>query len=94
MLIKKSEEKEDGSQLFRVTVTSIPAAYRAQWRMKEKNGDKFIPVDENNEEYKGTSNSLPHPELVVKHKDWLDIYSFEIEVYNFIGSAKETISGK
>lgn len=62
--------------------------------MKEKNGDKFILVDENNEEYKGMLNFFFYFELVVKYKDWLDIYSFEIEVYNFIGSVKEIILGK
>lgn len=94
MVLVTGPEEEDGGQLFRVTVTSIPAACRAQWRMKEKNGDEFKLIDANDEDYKGTSNSLPNPVLVVKQKDKLANYCFEIEVQNFIGSCKKTIPGK
>lgn len=57
----KRSENQDGSQVFTAVIQSIPAAYRAQWKVKGKDDDTFIPVDVNVEEYKGTTNSLPRP---------------------------------
>lgn len=62
--------------------------------MKEKNSDSFEILDVNAEEYRGTSNSLPRPVLVIKHCEKLQRYFFQIKVENFIGSCNKTIQGK
>lgn len=56
---------------FLVKITSIPSPCHAQWYMKPKGDDKFTPLDVNAEEYQGSTNSLPHPKLVVIEKDQL-----------------------
>lgn len=60
---------------------------------KGNDEDEFNPIDANAEEYRGTMNYLPHPELVVKHRNLLENNCFQIEVSNFIGSTVEKISG-
>lgn len=87
-------ERKNGRIWFTVTIHSIPAPDFAQWSMKEKSCDTFIPIDENVEEFKGTSNALPHPVLVVNPKTDLDNYCFQIEIRNFIGSCKKITPGK
>lgn len=77
-----------------MTIKSIPSPCFVQWIMKEKNSDSFEILDVNAEEYRGTSNSLPRPVLVIKHCEKLQTYFFQIEVVNFIGSCKKTIQGK
>lgn len=90
----KSSENQDGSQVFTAMIQSIPAAYRAQWKVKGKDDDTFIPFNVNVEEYKGTTNSLPCPILVVKKKEQLQNKRFHIEVDNFVGSRMTEIPGK
>lgn len=78
-----------------MTINSIPAPDFAQWSMKEKSCDTYIPIDENDEKFKGTSNVLPHPVLVVNNpKIDLENYCIRIEVRNFIGICKKIIPGK
>lgn len=86
----KRRENPDGSQCFTAKITSIPEACHAQWKVKKNDDDEFSLIDVNNPEYKGTSNSLPCPVLVVTKKELLENQCFQIEVYNFIGS---TIKG-
>lgn len=90
----KRSENQDGSQVFTMVIKSIPAAYLAQWKVKGKDDDIFKLVDVNAEEYKGTSNSLPCPVLVVKKKEQLQNKRFHIEVDNFVGSRTTEISGR
>lgn len=90
----KRSENQDGSQVFTAVIKSIPAAYLAQWKVKGKDHDVLTPVDVNAEEYKGTSNSLPCPVLVVKKKEQLQNKRFHIEVDNFVGSRTTDISGR
>lgn len=87
-------EKKNGRVCFTVTIQSIPAPDFAQWSIKEKSSDTFIPIDENVEEFKGTSHTLPHPVLVVNPKTNLDNYCFQIEIRNFIGCCKKITPGK
>lgn len=87
-------EKKNGGYWFKVTIQSIPAPDFAQWSFKEKSSENFIPIDENAEEFKGTSNTLPHPVLVVNPKTDLEDFCFHIEVRNFIGSCKKITLGK
>lgn len=87
-------EKKNSGFWFTVTIQSIPSPDFAQWSIKEKSSHTFTPIDENAEEFKGTSNTLPHPVLVVKPKTDLENYSFQIEVRNFIGSCKNITPGK
>lgn len=54
--------------------------------------DRFQPIDVSDEEYKGTTNSLPHPVLVLKQKSQLENNSYQITVKNFVGST--VFSGK
>lgn len=87
-------EEKNGRFLFKVTTKSIPAPDFAQWSIKEKSSDTFIPINEQVEEFKGTSHTLPHPVLVVNPKTNLENYCFQIEVRNFIGSCKKITPGK
>lgn len=87
----ESKEESDGSQIFTVTITSIPAAYNIQWLVSDNNSDMFTNLDENAEEYKGTSHSVPHPVLVVRQKEQLKNNIYQIEVQNFIGGRRRKI---
>lgn len=90
----KRREHPNGSQCFTAKIKSTPAAYRAQWKVKKIDDDEFSLIDVNDAEYKGTSNSLPCPVLVVTKKELLENQCFHIQVDNFIGSAMENIFGK
>lgn len=88
-------ENPDGSQTFTAIIDSVPAAYRAQWNVKDTDDETFTPIDVNAEVYKGTSsNSLPCPVLVVKQKTLSENKCFQIEVYNFVGRSITKISGR
>lgn len=90
----RPEKKNNGSFWVPVTVQAIPAPNFVRWSIKENTCDAFVPIDENLEEFKGTSNTLPHPVLVVQPSNDLNNYCFQIEVHNFIGSCKKILSGK
>lgn len=90
----KRRKHADGCQVFTALIQSIPAAYQAQWKVKRKDEDTFKPVDGNAEEYRGTTNSLPRPVLVLKNKRQLQNQCFKIEVDNFVGSGTTEITGK
>lgn len=77
-----------------MTIKSIPSPCFVQWSKKKKNSDSFQKIDANAHEYRGTSNSLPRPVLVIKQCEKLQTNSFQIEVQNFIGNCKKTIQGK
>lgn len=62
--------------------------------MKKNDEDEFSLIDVNVAEYKGTSNSLPCPVLVVTKKELLENQRFHIKVENFIGSTIKEIFGK
>lgn len=87
-------ENPDGSQSYTAMIDSVPAAYRAQWNVKDTDNDTFTPIDVTGEVYKGTSNSLPCPVLVVKRKELSENKCFQIEVQNFVGKSITEISGK
>lgn len=87
-------EKQDGSQCFIANIKSIPEPYRVQWKVKRNGHEKFSLIDVNDPEYKGTSNSLHCPVLVVEKKEQLENQCFHIKVDNFIGSSIEDIFGK
>lgn len=88
----KRLENRDGCLVFTALIQSIPAAYHAQWKVKGNDDDTFKPVDVNAKEYKGTSNSLPHPVLIVEQKEEIQKQHFYIQVDNFVGSSKTEIS--
>lgn len=87
-------ENPDGSQCFTASIKSTPAAYHAQWKVKRNDEDEFSFIDVNVAEYKGTSNSLPCPILVITKKELLENQRFHIKVDNFIGSTIKDISSK
>lgn len=86
------ENKEDGTQRYVVTIQSVPSPLFVQWSSKGKNKDVYTPIDCNEEDYKGTLNTIPHPVLVVK-KSHLENYNYQIEVTNFVGCTVKQISG-
>lgn len=92
--ISGPEKKQDGGLLFTATIQSVPAPFFVQWSLKEKSCDTFLPIDEHLEEFKGTSNNLPEPVLVIRPKYDLENYCFQIEVRNLVGSCKQKIPGK
>lgn len=87
-------ENSNGSLVFSAKIESIPAANLAQWKVKGKDDNTYTPVNCNAEEYKGTSNSLPCPVLVIKQKELLGNMCFVIEVDNFVGNCVKEISCK
>lgn len=87
-------ENPNGSQCFIAKIKSIPEAYNVQWMVKRNVHDDFSLIDVNNPAYKGTSNSLNSPVLVVKKKELLENHFFHIKVDNLIGSSKKEIFGK
>jgi hypothetical protein len=58
----------------------------------EDTGD-WTPIDANSEEYRGTTDSLPQPVLVVHRKDEIKIHSYQIKVKNFIGAKTKLVPG-
>lgn len=78
-------EITDKSLVFNAMIKAIPAAYRAQWKMKGKDEDEFTAIKSNAEEYLEISNSLPQPVLVIKQRELLESKCFLIEVHNFVG---------
>lgn len=75
-------------------ITSNPGPCHAQWNFKSKGEETFTPLDVNAEKYQGSTNSLPHPKLVIKEKDQLKKNTYQIKVTNFVGSTVGEISGK
>lgn len=61
---------------------------------EDKTSNAFESIDENLEEFKGTSSTLPQPVLVFKPKNDLHTYCFQIEVHNFIGSCIKIFPGR
>lgn len=87
-------EHTDGSLVFMASIDSIPSAYLAQWKVKGKDDETYTPVKGSTEEYKGTSNSLPRPVLVLKQRELLENKCFLIEVDNFVGKSVKEILRK
>lgn len=82
-----------GIQCFKATIKATPLPYSVQWSKKGNDEDRFKPIDADAEEFRGTTNYLPHPKLVVKDRTLFENNCFQIEVSNFIGSTVEKISG-
>lgn len=94
LLLEKQEDENTGRQRFTLTIQSFPAPCHIQWSAKVNDDDIFIPVDINAKEYKGTTEYLPHPVLVVNQGNQLEKYTYKIEVESFVGSTIEVFSGK
>lgn len=84
-------ENPDGSRCFTAKINSIPEAYHVQWKVKRNGHEEFSLIDVNDPDYKGTSNSIHCPVLVVKDTELLKNQCFYIKVDNFIGSSIEEI---
>lgn len=91
---EKYEREYNECMCFLVKITSIPSPCHAQWYVKPKGDDTFTPLDVNAEEYQGSTNSLPHPKLVVIEKDQLKKNLYQVKVTNFVGSTVKNIPGK
>lgn len=91
IILGESKEESDGRQIFTFTIKSIPAPYNVQWQVSDNNSDMFTTLDENAEEYRGTSHSFPHPVLVVRLKELLKNNIYQIEVQNIVGGRRKKI---
>lgn len=87
----KRHENPEGSECFTAKIKSTPAAYHGQWKAKKNDNDEFSLIDVNVAEYKGTTNSLPYPLLVVTHKELLLNQRFHIKADHLIGSTIKEI---
>lgn len=67
--------------------------YFVKWNIKENNIDIFELINVNVVEYIGILNIFFYFVLVIKYKEKLDNYIFEIEVKNWIGEVKWMILG-
>lgn len=92
------EEKKDmknESQYFLVEIESNPIPCNVQWCTQSMDDDCLEPIDVNAEEYRGSTNCLPHPVLALRGKDQLKKKCFKLKVTNFVGSTVlDVISGK
>lgn len=91
--MERLEDEGSGSQCFRAVIKANPSPCSVQWSMKGNDEDEFKPIDADAEEFRGTTNYLPHPKLVVKYRNLLENNSFQIEVSNFVGNTIEKIPG-
>lgn len=87
------ENTTNDSQVFTAVLTSFPAPIQVQWTVKDEATGDWAPIDVNSEEYRGTTDSLPQPILVVKRKERIKMHSFQITVKNFIGTKRKLIPG-
>lgn len=92
--MEKIEDEKNGGQIISVMIESLPAPCYVQWRIRSKDGGNFTPIDMNAEEFEGTTDSFPRPVLVVRQRNQLEKYCFQIEVTNFIGTTLQEISSK
>ncbi|XP_062618762.1 uncharacterized protein LOC134280370 [Saccostrea cucullata] len=88
--IQREERTETNTLHFTASIESFPAAFSVHWSKKNKDKDEYTPIDVNEEECRGTSNSLPHPLLVTTQRN-LICKSFKIEARNFIGASTKYI---
>ncbi|XP_056017067.1 neuronal cell adhesion molecule-like [Ostrea edulis] len=79
-------KQQNDVQIFTAVVRSIPSPTKVHWRVKLEGKRDWTQIDLNSEDYRGTSNSLPQPKLVVKRKKLMENHSFQIKVTNFIGT--------
>lgn len=86
VFVERNEDKENGSLLFKARIEAIPTPYHIQWSKRGTCDNSSTPVDVNAEEYKGSTNSLPHPVLVLNNRTELENNSYQITVTNFVGS--------
>lgn len=88
--MEKSEIEKDGTQKFTVTIHAVPSPECIRWKVKRNN--VFELLDVNAKDYKGTSDTLPHPVLVVKKTNQTE--DFQVVVRNFIGESEKIIQRK
>ena len=91
--IDVSETATDDSQVFTAALSSIPSPIQVQWSVKNEDTGDWTSIDINSEEYRGTTDSLPQPVLVVHRREQINNHSFQIEVKNFIGTKTQLIPG-
>lgn len=94
VFLERVENEENGDRRITMTINSLPAPCHIQWSAKRKGNDTFTLIDINNEQFKGTTVSLPHPVLVVRQKGQIENTWFRIDVTNFIGKTMQDISSK
>lgn len=74
-----------------MTIKSIPEPVLVQWRKREKNSNRFQPINVIAKEFEGSSCSFPYPVLVIRQREQLE--NFQIKIQNFLGTCEKTIQG-
>lgn len=92
--MERLENEGSGIHGFKATIKAIPSPCNVKWSKKGKYEDEFKPIDADAQEFRGTTNYLPHPKLVAKDRNLLENNCFQIEVSNFVGNTIENIPGK
>lgn len=75
--LERLENEGSGSQSFRATIKATPSPCNVHWSKKGNDEDEFKPIDASAEEYRGTMNYLPHPELVINKEIFLKTTVFK-----------------
>lgn len=79
--------------MFKAFITSFPPAYSAEWGKEGKEKGTFERVDISDKAYRGTSDLLPSPILVVRENEVRENQRFQIRVTNTIGSNSKLVYG-
>lgn len=76
------------------TIKSIPVALNAEWKVKHGwNGD-FQAIDMYDPLYRGSTIAFPRPRLVQNGYRAEQLETFQLEVFNLIGSSRRNTQGK
>lgn len=75
------------------TIKSIPVARNAEWKVKQDRNDEFQVIDVQEPLYRGSMITLPRPKLVVNKHKVEQVESFQLEVFNSIGSSRKNTQG-
>ncbi|XP_055999929.1 uncharacterized protein LOC125676249 isoform X3 [Ostrea edulis] len=73
---------------YNAAIKSIPVALRAEWKVRQEPSGDFQVIDTHNPLYRGSTVALPRPRLVVNIYGSEQLQSFQLEVFNFIGSSR------
>lgn len=78
---------------YNAAIKSIPVALRAEWKVRQEPSGDLQVIDTHNPLYRGSTVALPRPRLVVNRYGSEQLQSFQLEVFNFIGSSRRDTYG-
>ncbi|XP_056000008.1 uncharacterized protein LOC130048042 [Ostrea edulis] len=73
---------------YNAAIKSIPVALRAEWKVRQEPSGDLQALDTHNPLHRGSTVALPRPRLVVNRYTTEQLQSFQLEVFNFIGSSR------